>query len=446
MIAALAKCKKKAEYQAFLAKHPKARMVSKTEGKSDAERTDTGVELFGAKVLAIGTHQGIDEDTKTDATGKVLAKRVAGHAGSGGNLGPFADSREEEAVAEIDGDGNASLTMTSTSHANYGSRAKKKRADKVAAKLGQKGGDKAGALLAAMAGDDDDSATHDVSGITLTNADLKRLGGVACRSALAWVGVVRRTDERQDWIKAGMAIKKANAKPSVVAEELARFVGGDRVERLKTLELFIRGGYQQTTGKAFEFPDSLSNIRDEYNLVTDDGLADNMNAYANHNGDPAAAEECRRLLAIVDRIHGRIGACNEFANKATKMEMLQQLELNRVMLVQGIKGFGGDVQANNDPKILAEYGDRLMKQCRQYFAEQTRLVKKMNDQETWTVSDRAAGRRLLKQLDDLHHRWWDDWARLRDNYMGRKLTLPDVPGLKPQEELVAPFEKKFGRS
>ena len=176
----------------------------------------------------------------------------------------------------------------------------------------------------------------------------------------------------------------------MVAEELARFVGGDRVERLKTLELFIRGGYQQTTGKAFEFPDSLRDVQDEYNLVTDDGLADNMNAYANQNGDPAAAEECQRLVTVVDRIHARIQACKEFNNNATKMEMLQQLVLNRVMLVRGVKGYGGDLQANNDPKIMAEYGDRLMRQCNDYFTEQTRLTKKMQNQETWTVSDRSA--------------------------------------------------------
>ncbi|MEO5883816.1 MAG: hypothetical protein ABIQ06_15470 [Caldimonas sp.] len=446
MIAALAKCEKKAEYKAFLAKHPKARLVSKTEGKSDAERTETGVELFGVKVMGLSTRQGIDEDVKTDATGKVLSRRVAGHAGAGGNLGPLADSVEEDAVAESDGEGNASLTMTRTYKDNYGGRARDKQARKLVAKLGgtPKAGEKASGLLTAMAGgDDDDSATHDVSGIILTNKDLRRLGGVASRSALAWMGVLRRVDEKQDWLKAGIAIKKAGARPSVVAEQLARFVGGDRVERMKTVELFIRGGYQQTTGKAFEFPDSLREVQDDYNLVTDDGLADNMNAYATQNGAPAAAEECQRLVTVVDRVHARIQPCKEFNNNATKMEMLQQLVLNRVMLVRGIKGYGGDLQANNDPRIIAEYGDRLMKQCNDYFTEQTRLTKKMQNQETWTVSDRSAGRRLIKQLEDLHHRWWDDWARLRDNYMERKLTLPDLPSIKPQEELVATFEKKF---
>jgi len=31
-----------------------------------------------------------------------------------------------------------------------------------------------------------------------------------------------------------------------------------------------------------------------------------MNAYANKKGDPAAAKECQRLLAIVDRLFPRV--------------------------------------------------------------------------------------------------------------------------------------------
>jgi hypothetical protein len=447
MLDALGKCSKKADYQAFLAAHPKARMVSQTDGKTDAESTEAGISLGGKTVLTFGTGQRVDEDTKTDARGKVLAKRVAGHATAGGKLGGLADSLDEDAVAEIDGDGNAALTMTRTSKDNYGGRSRDKLARKVAAKLTGKGGDNPMGALAALAGsdDDDDNATHDVSGIKLNNKDLKRLGGVACRSMLAWMGVPRRTDEKDDWKKAGLAIAQAKALPSVVAEQLARFVGGDRVERMKTVELFIRGGHQQTTGHAFEFPDSLRDVREDYDLVTDDKLDEKMNTYANKSGDAAAAEECRRLLAIVDRIQPRLQACNDFDNIATKMEMLHQLLDNRSMLARGIKGYGGDLQADKDPTILADEGDRLLKQCNDYAAEQRRLTAKLQDQDAYTVSERAAGKRLIKQLEDLQYRWTGDYERLKLNHGKRNTPFIDMPAMRPQEELIATFEKKFRR-
>lgn len=444
MIAELAKCKQKAEYRFFLATHPLARMISKTEGQSDAERSDVGFSVGGQKVISLSTNQGVDEDVKTDAEGKVLAKRVAGHAGAGGKLGGLADSVEEDAVAEVDEDGNASLTMTRTTKDNHNSRAREKLGRKWQAQLQGKSADKAsGAVTDAAGGEEDDTTTHDVSGITLSNKDLKRLGGIACRSMGAWMNVPRRSDEKADWKKAGQAIAQAKAKPSVVAEQLARFVGGDWLERMKTLELFIRGGYHQTAGKRFEFPDSLRNVRDDYNLVTDDGLDGRMNAFANKKGNPAAAEECKRLLAIGDKIEPKIQACNEFANQATKMEMLKDLHESRSMLARGIKGYGGDLKADIDPKILAAEGERLMTLCTTYYGEQMQLVNKMQSQDAYTVSERTDGLRLIKQLEDMQYRWRGDWFRLKDNYAKRKLPFLDMPHIKPQEELVATFEKKF---
>jgi hypothetical protein len=253
-------------------------------------------------------------------------------------------------------------------------------------------------------------------------------------------------DEKGDWKKAGIAIAQAKGKPSVVAEELARFVGGDRVERMKTLELFIRGGYRQTAGRAFEFPDSLRDVHEDYDLVTDDKLDEKMNTYANKSGDPAAAEECRRLIAIVDRIRPRIQACDEFDNIATKTEMLQALQQNRAMLAQGVKGYGGgDLHPENDPKLLADEGDRLLKQCNDYATEQRRLTGRMQDQDAYTVSERAAGKRLIKQLEDMHDRWAGDYERLKINYGKRNIPFVDMPIMRPQVELVATFERKFRR-
>lgn len=140
----------------------------------------------------------------------------------------------------------------------------------------------------------------------------------------AWNGVPRRWQENEDWAKAGIAIKQAKGARTVVAEQLARFIGGDRVERMKTVEQWVRGGYHATMGHAFEFPDGLSDLQADYNEVVADSLPEKMDIMANKQGNAAAAEECKRLAAVADKIEPRLRKCDEFRNEATKTEMLSR--------------------------------------------------------------------------------------------------------------------------
>lgn len=442
-------CKTEQDYNIFLGvHHGKVTLIGKMRGQTDAEGTNIGVSIAG-KSLELGTKQGVDKETTTDAKGKVTSKKTTGTAGAGGKLGGFADSADDEATAETDDKGNASLTLTTTTKKNYGSRVREKK-NKKALEKATGTGKQSGALTDA-AGGEEETAVEDVTGLKLANKDLIRIGKVAINSMPAWMGMTRRWQEKEDWKKAGLAIVKAKGTPSAVAHALAEFIGGDRVERLETVRLMVRGGYHQTSGKAFEFPDSLRDIRADYDLVTDDGLPDKMNTLANKQGDPAAAKECARLLAIVDRIQPRIQACHDFDNKATKTEMLSELNVCRTMLNRGIKGYGGNLKPQDDPKVLAEEGTRLMKLCYAYGSEQAILVGKLDDQDAITVSERADGRKLIKQLEDLHYRWQSEFLRIKDNYAKQKLVLPDppyapyVPQIKPNEALVAMYEKKFVR-
>lgn len=450
ILEALGYCKTEMHYEIFIATHPgKITVIGKSKGTTDADSTQIGVSIGGAK-LKLGTHKGVDEDVTTDGKGKVVSKKTESHAGASGGLGGLADSTDDDAVAESDDKGNATLTMTSTTKANYGSRVREKKKQKMLEQATGTG-KQSGALTQAAGGEEDDSATQDVSGLTLSNKDLRRIGGVACRSMPAWTGMTRRWQENDDWKAAGIAIAKGKGVPSVVAHALARFIGGDEVERKNTVMQMIRGGYHSTIGKAFEFPDSLRDLHDDYNLVTDDKLPDRMNTYANKNGDPAAATECQRLLAIVDRIQARVQACKDFANIATKTEMMSELLACRTMLNQAVVGFSGKLKPQEDPKVLAEEGDRLMKQCNACGVEQEKLVAKLHDQDAYTVSERASGKKLIKQLEDMQLRWRNDFYRLKDNYAKRKLVLPElpyapgVPQIHPTEALVATFEKKFVR-
>jgi hypothetical protein len=445
VLAALNQCKTEIQYEMFIAAYfGKVTLIGRSKGKSDSESTQIGVTVAGA-TLKLGTHQGIDEDVTTDGTGKVVSKKTEGHAGAGGELVVFADSTDEDAVAESDGQGNAKLTLTRTKKENYGSRVREKKAQKKLEKAAGKGKE-SGALTDAAGGEEDDSATQDVSGLVLSNKELRRLGGMAVRSMPAWMDRTRRWQEKEDWKAAGLAIARAKAAPSVVAHELARFIGGDRVERMKTVELFVRGG-SIAMGKAFEFPDGLRDLQAEYDMVTDDAIPAKMDKLAASSRDKAV-EECKRLVAIVDKIDQRIRSAKDFDNKAVKMEMLQRLTRRREQLTEGIKGYAGNNKPQDDPKVLDAKRGRLVKQCASFMEAQSNIKAELADllegDKQFLIRRRGDARAFLRQMNDLHQRWWVDFRELRDTMA--KLGVPDfdAPMMKPDQALLEFYEKAAG--
>jgi len=449
ILAWLSQCKTEADYNVFKAANfAKIKVIDRTDGVADADADNVGVSVLGAK-LQIGAHKGVAQETKTDGQGKVVGKKTVANAGTGGEVLGFADSNEDQAVAETDADGNATLTLTSTSKQNYGSRAREKKKQKQleAAAAGKQGG---ALTTASGSGEDEDDVPQDVAGVKLTNKDLRRIGKFAANKG-SWMGQKRRWQDEEDWAKARSAIVAGKGAPGAVSHALAEFIGTGAVERKNTVMLLVRGGYHSTMGKAFEFPDSLGDIRADYDLLSDDALPKKMDTYANKKGNAAAAKECQRLLAIVDRIQPRIQACKEFDNLATKTEMLSQMRDSRGRLNEAVQGYSGKLKPEDDPQVLADDGNQLMKLCNAYGVEQEKLVDLMSDQDAVTVSERADGKKLIKQLEDMQHRWWNDFYRLKDNYAKRKLALPEfpyvkgMPQFKPTEALVATFEKKFVR-
>jgi hypothetical protein len=415
ILAWLGDCKTEAHYNVFIAANKgKIKVIGRTDGKADAEATNIGVSIGSVKAK-IGTNTGFAQQVRTDGQGKVVGKKSVGNSGAGGEFSRWADSRSEQAVAETNEKGEGSLTVTRTDNDKSGSKTKEA-----------------------------------VSGLTFGNADLKRLGESACRSLDAWNDWCSNPRDKPDWKAAGIAIVQGKGAPGVVNHALARFLGGD-IDRMRFVESLLRGGWNRRGGKAFEFPNSLKDIRADYELVSDDNLPNTVEAFAKKNGYPAASKECARLLAIVDRIQPRIDACTEFANKATKMEMLSELRVCRKMLSDGVQGYAGALKSEDDPKVLAAEGDRLMKLCNSYGVEQERLVDKLNDQDAYTDSERAEGKKLIKQLEDLQYRWRSEFMRLQENYKKRKISLPEfpysrgMPQIKPTEALVATYEKKFVR-
>jgi hypothetical protein len=443
ILEALGACKTQDQFEAFIKTYKgKMTLTARTKGKSDADRTDTGVNVLGLKA-GMGTHTGVDEQTKTDAKGKLIHKTVVGHAGVDAKLGSLAESEDDDATAEIDGDGEASLDMKTTKNSNHGSRAVHKKLKHAAEKLAGEG-KKSGALTSAAGGEEDDSTTHDVAGLTLTTGDLKKLGKVACNSIPAFMGAARRWQDKDDLREAAVAIKNAKGAPGAVAEQLARYIGGG-IKRKEAVEMYVRGGYHAQTGHAYEFPDELHDIVDDYNEVVDDKLPERMDIMANKKGNQAAAEECKRLAVIADRIEPKIDKCDDFDNEATKGEMLSRLSRRRQLLNEAIQGYGGlGDKADKDAKVLEDKCNRLIKLCGEYYGQQIKLQVQMANADTITVSERIAVRKLIKKLEDLQFRWQQDHDLMEALFEKRKVAMPIMPMLKPDTSIVTFFEKKIG--
>lgn len=450
MLAELGKCGTEPQYKAFLAKYDgKVKFVSHTVGKKDGESDETSVGV-GGHGLKFGTGQSISEEETRDSKGNLIKKTIVGEEHAGGALFGLHDEKTEKAEAVIDGEGNSEVTLSRTTSGNDSKKQLVDKAKKTAAKVGigeKEPGKATGALATATGGKEDESTPHDVEGLTLTTGDLRKIGGVACRSLPAWNGAPRRWQENEDWAKAGIAIKRANGDPAVVAEQLARFIGGDRTDRMNMVEMWVRGGYHSTIGHAFEFPDSLSDMQADYNEIVSDALPKQMNKLRVEKGNPAAAEECRRLAAVAAKIEPRLRKCDDFKNEQTKTEMLSRLTSCQAMLTEAIAGFGGlGKKALVDPKVLEDKCNRLTQLCQAYYHEQIKIAQELDDADLRSLSDRIDARKLIKKIEDMHLRWWDDYHLLQDAYEKRGVKMPDQVWLRPGEKLVAFYENKVGDS
>ena len=166
---------------------------------------------------------------------------------------------------------------------------------------------------------------------------------------------------------------------------------------------------------------------------------------ANKKGNDAAAEECKRLAVIADRIEPKLAKCDDFDNEATKGEMLSRLSRRRQLLAEAIKGYGGlGDKADKDVKVLEDKCNRLMKLCGEYYGQQMKIQGQLYDSDTITVSERIAVRKLIKKLEDLQFRWQQDHDLMEALFEKRKVPLPIMPMLKPDKSIVTLFEKKIG--
>ena len=251
---------------------------------------------------------------------------------------------------------------------------------------------------------------------------------------------LRSLRPQADLKAAAIAIAKAGGAPGAVAEHLARFIGGDTGRR-ETIQLYVRGGYHSTMGNAFEFPDSLRKLEDDYKEVLVPKIVDKLNSL----GNTKALALCKRLAPICDNLIDKISACKDFDNPATKNEMLARLSHYKNVFAEGIRGFGGDMNAANDPKVLEQKRDTYIKQCQSFFQGQESIKGDLYDlldgHDVFLVRQLGKAREHLRRLDDLFMRWDVDYAELKGVYKQLGNPYFDLPILRPNRAISDLYEK-----
>jgi hypothetical protein len=417
-VAALAGCSSAQDYEKFIAAHQDCIQVkSRKTGKALSDSEMVGLKLGGVEA-SIGLHAGVAEEKQVDADGKLISSTTVGSAGAGGGVkggdATWGDSVEEQAVARRDGEGNASLDLTRTASATR----LDKMADWVKSKLPFGGDDekdaakKKGALAtAAGAKEEVDTQSHDVFGLRLANKDLDVIGRRAANET-DWMHAAQRTQELDDWRAAGRKIRAAAGDRGVVADELARFIGGDKIHRLAMVKHFLRPGGDVSLGKAYGFPDSLKTLRKDFEALVVKPCEEEIREVVATQGAQKAGEFGQKLFDRVEALRQAVSKASDFRDQAAQAEMLSDLAHRKTAITAVMREVAGK-NSDADKKAAAEEAfGRLMRECHKYSTQQNELFESIKQllgkRDRILTGDFKEADSYLSQLLDLRAIWKRD--------------------------------------
>ena len=415
--AALAACKSQKDLDAFAKQYPQT-VQEKTTGKGTADTQTASIGIGGAKAT-LGYGNSVDEQTSVDKDGKLKKKTVTG-ANKGGmdiSVGKYkiGDSGEEKAVAEIDGDGNATVDIGKTSTSTDAVKFLKSLPG-----MGDKDDKKPGALTKATGGAGPaDTDSKDVQRTNLSGGDLKQLGALACNDMKAWMNACPSPRMMDDWRKAGNTIRKAGGSQTVVAAELAKFVGADSVGRADVVNRLVRPVGDVSTGARSEFPDSLGKSEAEYKALVLTACEDTLDALAKgEGGAKKAADEGAALLGRIESLYRAVQNAKGFSQPAVQGEMLGAITARRQKLQAKLRVLGGGKADELSQKELVDQYNELLRTCTNFkhieddcFAQIDALSKQTHEA--------AKIMALTVQIKNLHATWgpkYDEMAGLAQEH------------------------------
>lgn len=365
LFAALVACKTAAQYEAFILRYKaKIKVTGKIVSKAEASTSDVSLTVAGV-TGTVGSGSGVAERAKYDADGKLIESTVVGQQQAGGSVSAgdfkFGDSAENTATAKRDKSGQSSLDLARKKNQSDAG----KMVDAMAAKVGlgdDKGKEKKGVLQTLAGGEEADTQVHDVFGIRLTHKDLVALAAMAKRNDWAAPGG-SNADDAKAWRTAQAAINAAGGEPSVVANELSRFVGGSKKDRLALLRQFLRPGGKVSIGMAYSFPDALASKQKDFEELVVKDCEDRVTALAGQGKTEEAVKLGNDLLGRLTQLTMLIKSSQAFGDKAAQADMVSKMGLRRTALSEALrKAQGKNSEADEKAARLEEF-NRFVGNC-----------------------------------------------------------------------------------
>lgn len=413
--AALAACESQADFDNFAKQYPDT-IEGKTTSQGKTDKLGGKVGLAGASV-GLNYDASLDESVETDAEGELVKKTVDGSNTGGVKVSALGfevgASSKESANASIDKEGNASVDVSQTDketnplkwlEANVPGVGEKKEAS--------------GTLSAITKGDKkpevDDTR---VAGIKLDNADLDGLAAKAM-DPNKWSAACPNPRLRPDWMAAGARIRAAGGDRSVVATELAKFVGKGGHGRDEVIGAAVRSAGDVSGGDRYEFPEGLGGLKATYESLV---IADPVAAIDKIGGDLAAVEKLEAAMALKDKLetlYAQVAsASNKFESPAVHGEMLAKIGQRKGEVQAKLRVLrGGKADEMSVEEARAQYNLHL-DNCVRFQQTEGAVFAEM--EETWknqhtSLNESIDNAKGLKQLRDLYATWSPEYDKLAE--------------------------------
>jgi len=408
---ALAKCASQADLDAFAKKYPQSvKEKTKSKGSADAQGANVGIGLVKG---GLNFGNSLDESVTTDGEGNFKKKVTTGGNTGGVELGigglKVGASKKEQAVAEVDAQGNTTLDVSKAEKSTDAAKW-------LEANVPLVGGKKEGGALAKATGGEEkpDTDKHDLKGIKLKGSDLGYLGHLACNDWGKWMSACPSPSMRKDWAKAGNAIKGRGGDKGAVAQELAKFVGADSGARADVVNAIVRPAGDVSGGSRYEFPGSLASQKGTYDAIVIEDSEKQVDAL---KADKAKADAAgTALISQLERLYASVSSASGFSQPAVQAEMLSAINNRKGKVQAALRVLkGGKADELSKEEQLKKYNDYI-DNCTRYKNTETECFAKI--EETFKDGGKPGldatieNAKLIKQLRDLHALWQKDYDEM----------------------------------
>ncbi len=411
-IAALAAAPQKV-VEAFASQHANdpGLEITRIDVRDETDSVKVGAGVAGLKgTFAAGA--GVEDTTTIGPDGRIdVRKRGHNEGGMGFEAGgiAIASGFEESAGGRHDAAGDRVVDVTRTD----------KGTDFVA--LGEKlvgrkpKEDKGVLATAAGTKPKEETDTTRITGLTLSQGDLKTLAAIAA-SNREWGKGTNDGALRLEWLKAADAIRKAKGEPVAVENALAAFTGG-KPDRVDVIRRTLRGVGDTQSGSRWEFPNSLKAHQKDYQDLVIAACERQVAAACKKDGPDEAKKVGDQLLQQLQQLSNLIRSASDFENGSVQGEMLSAIGARQGKVeIEQRKAAGATADEAEKGQERADYV-RLLDLCIVHQQEETELFGKIKaetgeDKDHMSQSAMKTVMDLTVQIKNLHSIWQKDYDRM----------------------------------